>query len=122
MVYTGYALRTRSTDEVPLDTFRENSTVYINEIIAPLNEMKIPFCSTQGVSRMWFVIVELNESVPQNHDNQVNITHLEEIQRELRYAPLSYTRIAPADISGGGKYGPGTYWVPVREISCVLCF
>ncbi|KIP09789.1 hypothetical protein PHLGIDRAFT_126087 [Phlebiopsis gigantea 11061_1 CR5-6] len=80
------------------NTFRENSTVYINEIIAPLNQMKIPFCSTQG-----------------NHDNEPNITHLEEIQRELKYAPLSYTRIAPASISGGsgGKYGPGTYWVPV---------
>ena len=48
----------------------------------------------------------------QNHDNQVNITHLEEIEREQRIAPLSYTRTAPAGV--GGTEGPGNYWVPVR--------
>ncbi|GJE86758.1 metallo-dependent phosphatase [Phanerochaete sordida] len=74
------------------NTFRENSTVYIDEILAPINSANIPFCSTQG-----------------NHDNQVNITHTEEIQRELSHTTLSYTRINPA----GGKYAPGTYWVPV---------
>ena len=31
----------------------------------------------------------------QNHDNQVNITHLAEIEREQSIAPLSYTRTAP---------------------------
>ena len=48
----------------------------------------------------------------QNHDNQVNITHLEEIEREQMIAPLSYTRTAPAGV--GGTEGPGNYWVPVR--------
>ena len=33
------------------DTFNENSTSLIDEIVAPLNEAKIPFSSTQGVSR-----------------------------------------------------------------------
>jgi len=47
----------------------------------------------------------------QNHDNQANITHIEEIRRELEVAPLSYTRTAPSGI--GGFEGPGTYWVPV---------
>ena len=47
----------------------------------------------------------------QNHDNEPNITHLEEIQREQSIAPLSYTRVAPPGI--GGEGGPGTYWVPV---------
>jgi len=74
------------------NTFRENSTVYIDEVLAPINAANIPFCSTQG-----------------NHDNQVNITHLEEIQRELSHTTLSYTRIFPS----GGEYAPGTYWVPV---------
>lgn len=32
------------------DTFRENSTSLIDEIVAPLNEAKIPFSSTHGVS------------------------------------------------------------------------
>jgi hypothetical protein len=33
------------------DTFRENSTSLIDEIVAPLNDAQIPFSSTQGVSR-----------------------------------------------------------------------
>jgi hypothetical protein len=45
----------------------------------------------------------------------VNITHLEEIEREQLVAPLSYTRIASPDI--GGEGGPGNYWVPV---CCIL--
>ncbi|KAK7683089.1 hypothetical protein QCA50_013762 [Cerrena zonata] len=76
------------------NTFRENSTTLIDEIVAPLNEAKIPFSSTHG-----------------NHDNQANISHIEEIRREQLVAPLSYTRTAPPGI--GGQNGPGTYWIPV---------
>ncbi|TDL24537.1 Metallo-dependent phosphatase [Rickenella mellea] len=76
------------------NTFRENSTLLIDEIMAPVNAAKIPFSSTHG-----------------NHDNEANITHTEEIERELLVAPLSYTRVAPPGI--GGEDGPGTYWVPV---------
>ena len=54
---------------------------------------------------------ELLSITLQNHDNQANITHLEEIERELRVAPNSYTRRAPAGV--GGEEGPGNYWVPV---------
>ncbi|KAI0937665.1 hypothetical protein AcV7_003638 [Taiwanofungus camphoratus] len=78
------------------NTFRQNSTHLIDEIVAPLNEVMIPFSSTHG-----------------NHDNEPNITHLEEIKREQLVAPLSYTREAPPGI--GGEEGPGTYWVPVYE-------
>ena len=49
----------------------------------------------------------------QNHDNQANITHLEEIRRELKVAPNSYTRVAPPGV--GGEEGPGIYWLPVRQ-------
>lgn len=78
------------------NTFRENSTTLIDRIVAPLNEAKIPFSSTQG-----------------NHDNEQNITHLEEIRREQRDSYLSYTRTAPPGI--GGEGGEGTYWVPIYE-------
>ncbi|OSX63405.1 hypothetical protein POSPLADRAFT_1069817 [Postia placenta MAD-698-R-SB12] len=78
------------------NTFKQNSTRLIDEIVAPLNEVRIPFSSTHG-----------------NHDNEPNITHLEEIRREQLVAPLSYTRTAPPGI--GGEEGPGTYWVPVYE-------
>ncbi|OJT14815.1 hypothetical protein TRAPUB_8609 [Trametes pubescens] len=92
------------------NTFRENSTTLVDEIVAPLNKLKIPFSSTHG-----------------NHDNEPNITHAEEIRRELKVAPLSYTRFAPSWADGEG-YGPGTYWVPVytkasdRNPSLILWF
>ncbi|KAF9256381.1 Metallo-dependent phosphatase [Marasmius fiardii PR-910] len=76
------------------NTFRENSTTLIDEIVAPLNAVKVPFSSTHG-----------------NHDNNPNITHLEEIEREQKVAPLSYTRVGPPGVGGNG--GPGNYWVPI---------
>ncbi|KAG6829501.1 hypothetical protein H0H87_011234 [Tephrocybe sp. NHM501043] len=76
------------------NTFRENSTTLIDQIVGPLNEAKVPFSSTHG-----------------NHDNQANITHAEEILREQQAAPLSYTRMAPRGVGGIG--GPGNYWVPI---------
>ncbi|KAF8877196.1 hypothetical protein BD779DRAFT_1558559 [Infundibulicybe gibba] len=79
-------------------TFKENATTLIDEIVAPLNSAKIPFSSSHG-----------------NHDNQANITHLEEIMREQQVSPLSYTRIAPPGV--GGEGGPGNYWVPVYRNS-----
>ncbi|KLO11373.1 Metallo-dependent phosphatase [Schizopora paradoxa] len=91
------------------NTFKQNSTDLINEIMKPINEAKVKFSSTHG-----------------NHDNQANITHLAEIKRELEVAPLSFTRTAPPGI--GGEEGPGTYWVPVytketdRTPSLVLWF
>ncbi|CAA7268305.1 unnamed protein product [Cyclocybe aegerita] len=76
------------------NTFRENSTLLIDEIMEPINEAKVPFSSTHG-----------------NHDNQANITHIEEIERELKVAPMSYTRVGPDGV--GGTQGPGNYWVPI---------
>ncbi|KAJ3815094.1 Metallo-dependent phosphatase [Lentinula aff. lateritia] len=78
------------------NAFKDNATLLIDRIVAPLNAAQIPFCSTQG-----------------NHDNQKNITHLQEILREQQVAPLTYTRVAPAGV--GGVEGPGNYWVPVYE-------
>ncbi|ESK86704.1 calcineurin-like phosphoesterase [Moniliophthora roreri MCA 2997] len=80
------------------NTFRENSTTLIDEIVGPLNDAKVPFSSTHG-----------------NHDNSHNITHMEEIEREQKVAPLSYTRAAPEGVGGTG--GPGNYWVPVYATS-----
>ncbi|KAF8648134.1 hypothetical protein AX16_006384 [Volvariella volvacea WC 439] len=76
------------------NTFKFNVTKLIDQIVEPLNEVKVPFSCTHG-----------------NHDNQVNITHREEILYEQRIAPLSYTRAAPIGV--GGESGPGNYWVPV---------
>ena len=67
--------------------------------------------------KMYSVIFE---DVSQNHDNQVNITHLEEIQRELQVSPLSYTRAAPPGI--GGEAGPGNYWVPVGYFISIFVY
>ncbi|KAI6096160.1 Metallo-dependent phosphatase [Pisolithus croceorrhizus] len=78
------------------NTFRENSTSLIDTIVQSLDEAKVPFSSTYG-----------------NHDNQVNITHIEEIERETSITPFSYTRRSPPGVGGVG--GPGNYWVPVYE-------
>ncbi|KAJ3571996.1 hypothetical protein NP233_g3383 [Leucocoprinus birnbaumii] len=87
-------LKDEQPDFVSTDTFKENATSLIDEIVAPLNAVKVPFSSSHG-----------------NHDNQVNITHAEEIARERKVAPLSYTRTAPSGV--GGAEGPGNYWVPI---------
>lgn len=76
------------------NTFKENATTLIDQIVGPLNNAKVPFSTTHG-----------------NHDNQRNITHTEEILREQQVAPLTYTRFAPNGV--GGEGGPGNYWVPV---------
>lgn len=77
-----------------LDTLRENSTQYIDRALAPLIKARVPFSSTYG-----------------NHDNQANISHLAELERENKIAPLSYTRRAPKGVGGIG--GEANYWVPV---------
>ena len=46
------------------DTFRENSTSLIDEIVAPLNEAQIPFSSTQGVSRRRKVTSFVHLTIP----------------------------------------------------------
>lgn len=78
------------------NTFRENSTTLIDTIVQSLDDAKVPFSSTYG-----------------NHDNQVNITHIEEIARETSITPFSFTRRSPPGVGGVG--GPGNYWVPVYE-------
>lgn len=99
------------------DTFKENATSLIDEIVAPLNAARIPFSSTHGVCRNFRPLPQFRHSrlsiifPNQNHDNNVNITHLAEIEREQLVAPLSYTRVAPPGV--GGEGGPGNYWVPV---------
>ncbi len=60
-----------------------------------------------------FVREGTDHGVQQNHDNQVNITHLEEIIRERQVSSFSYTRSAPPGV--GGEGGPGNYWVPVSR-------
>lgn len=98
-----------------LDTFKENATTLIDEIVAPLNAAKVPFSSSYGVHEIHSFEISETQIHLQNHDNQVNITHAEEITREQKVAPLSYTRSAPSGI--GGEEGPGNYWVPVRDIA-----
>lgn len=92
----------------------------IDEIVAPLNAARVPFSTTQGVRFILLTCLNLGGLTfgLQNHDNQVNITHAEEISREHLVAPLSYTRFAPPGV--GGESGPGNYWVPVRLLSYTL--
>ncbi|KZT33791.1 Metallo-dependent phosphatase [Sistotremastrum suecicum HHB10207 ss-3] len=74
--------------------FSDNSTKLYDQIMAPLILSNVPFSCTYG-----------------NHDNQVNISHIEELQHEVQVAPQSYTRASPSGV--GGKGGPANYWVPI---------
>ncbi|KAG8931959.1 hypothetical protein FRC02_001839 [Tulasnella sp. 418] len=76
------------------NTFAENSTTLIDILTRPLTDAGVPFSSAHG-----------------NHDNHVNISHLQEITREQEVAPTSYTRRAPVGV--GGEGGEGNYWVPI---------
>ncbi|PVF97989.1 Metallo-dependent phosphatase [Serendipita vermifera] len=76
------------------NTFEHNSTTLIDQIVGPLNEAGMPFSSVHG-----------------NHDNQRNISHHDEIVRELQVAHNSFTRFAPKGV--GGEGGEGNYWVPI---------
>ena len=90
-------------------TFADNSTLLIDEIVAPINAVGVPFSSTYGVSICMFNPTLAPNSL-QNHDHQINITAQQELEREHLVAPKSYTRSTPGV---GGEGGQGTYWVPV---------
>ncbi|KAF8997707.1 Metallo-dependent phosphatase-like protein [Cyathus striatus] len=81
---------------------QENSTSLIDEIVAPLNAAKIPFSSSHG-----------------NHDNQVNITHEEEILQNINTSNLiTITDPSPAlvlwffDSRGGVSEGKNSTPLP----------
>jgi hypothetical protein len=68
-----------------------------------------------GVPFYGFLYYNLISDVFQNHDNQANITHAEEISYMQKVSPLTYTRAAPDGVGGFG--GEGNYWVPVSNSS-----
>ena len=80
-------------------------------MVRPFNQAEIPFAVTHGVSL-------LRPSPPislikttQNHDNQANVTHTQEIEYMKKVSRFTYTRAAPSGVGGFG--GEGNYWVPV---------
>ncbi|KAF8322544.1 Metallo-dependent phosphatase [Clavulina sp. PMI_390] len=75
------------------DTFKENSTSYLDMMLAPLIEASIPFATTFG-----------------NHDNHINISHYDELRHIQKIAPLAYV---DACHSCGGAGGEANYFVPI---------
>lgn len=68
------------------NTFRENSSEYVDQIVAPLVSRRIPWASTYG-----------------NHDSKFNLSREATYQAEKRY-PLSYTRQMNASLPGVTNY------------------
>ncbi|KAJ4424288.1 hypothetical protein N0V82_000988 [Gnomoniopsis sp. IMI 355080] len=68
------------------NTFRENSSEYLDQIVAPLVHRSIPWASTYG-----------------NHDSKFNLSRESLYQAEKRY-PLSYTRKMNASLPGITNY------------------
>lgn len=91
-----------TSDSKTSDTFKENATSYIDVLLRPLIDTKIPFATTFG-----------------NHDNHRNISHRAELERIQKVAPLGYTRQASSTV--GGRGGEGNYWVPVYASSESEC-
>lgn len=81
-----------------IDTYKENVTAYLDLMLAPLIEAGVPFATTFG-----------------NHDNQANITHLEQIKHIQKIAPLAYTKACG---TCGGEGGEANYYVPIYPKSC----
>ncbi|KAM3068886.1 hypothetical protein ACMFMG_004060 [Clarireedia jacksonii] len=68
------------------NTFLENSTAYIDTVVAPLVENNIPWASTYG-----------------NHDSQFNLSREALFLEESKYQ-LSYTQHSPPDVDGVTNY------------------
>ncbi|KAK5112498.1 hypothetical protein LTR62_004255 [Meristemomyces frigidus] len=73
------------------NTYKENSTNYINEIVQPLLERNLPWASTYG-----------------NHDSDFNLSRNDILQREHSW-PNALTR---QDVHGNTS-GVSNYWLPV---------
>jgi hypothetical protein len=73
------------------NTFLENSTHYVDEIVAPLVQHGIPWASAYG-----------------NHDTEYNLSAQDLLERENRY-PLSLTR----SMIRGPNAGVSNYYLPV---------
>ncbi|KAL2067556.1 hypothetical protein VTL71DRAFT_1981 [Oculimacula yallundae] len=72
------------------NTFLENSTKYLDVVVAPLVQRKVSWASTYG-----------------NHDSQFNLSSSALFKKEDKYA-LSYTQASPRGICGVTNY-----WIPI---------
>lgn len=75
----------------------ENSTVFLDQILTPVRNHKVPFASVYG-----------------NHDESYNISHVSSYYAEKEYAPkLSWTQSNPA--ASGDPKGVFNYYIPVYK-------
>jgi hypothetical protein len=75
------------------NTFRENSTAYLDKIVAPLVARGLPWASTYG-----------------NHDSQFNLSSLALLARENRYKNSLTCSMVP-----GREAGVTNYYLPVYD-------
>ncbi|KAK3689280.1 Metallo-dependent phosphatase-like protein [Podospora appendiculata] len=78
------------------NTFRENSSLYIDQIVAPLVAHSLPWASTYG-----------------NHDSDYNISRLALLAREAAYPNARTTRMVLNDDAGVTNY-----FLPVYPSDC----
>lgn len=68
------------------NTFKENSSAYVDQIVAPMVDKQLPWASTYG-----------------NHDSKFNLSREATFKTEKNY-PLSYTRQMDAGLPGVTNY------------------
>lgn len=89
------------------NAFRENSTVYLDQMVTPMIRRAIPWASTYG-----------------NHDSDFNLSRADLLAREQQQKPKGLSRTAnmiPAPIHGGDEHHAGmtNYYLPVYGSDCM---
>ena len=88
------------------NTFRENSTAYLDQIVAPMIQRTVPWASTYG-----------------NHDSALNLSRAALLAREQQQRPLGLARTTNMlpDISPSAQSaGVTNYYLPVYASNCPL--
>ena len=83
------------------NAFKENSTVYIDQIVKPLVTRGLPWASTYG-----------------NHDSDFNLSRRHLLQHEQQYFPLALTHNMLAAAASVDQVGATNYYLPVYGSDC----
>ncbi|CAK7230991.1 hypothetical protein SBRCBS47491_007778 [Sporothrix bragantina] len=84
------------------NTFRENSTAYLDQIVAPMIQRGLPWASTYG-----------------NHDSDFNLSRTALLAREQQQKPTGLARTVNM-LPGSPRAGVTNYYLPVYGSDCQL--
>ncbi|CAK7218659.1 hypothetical protein SEUCBS140593_003623 [Sporothrix eucalyptigena] len=83
------------------NTFRENSTAYLDQIVKPMIQRTVPWASTYG-----------------NHDSDFNLSRSALLEREQQQMPAGLARTVNMMANSAGHAGVTNYYLPVYGSNC----